>query len=413
MTAESLSLDKPLAIFRYRPVRFLWLARITTALAYQMQAVAVGWQVYELTSSPLHLGFVGLMMFIPAVLLLLVVGPIVDRFNRKLIISLAQIVMAAAVGFLAVMTAAGLITTVLILGAVFVLGAARSFEATAMQTMPPSIVPPVVLPQVIAGMSSAYQVATIVGPGIGGLLLILGPTWVYVTCCALFAISSAFVWLIRMTHATPAREPFSLDSLFSGIKFVSQNPIVLGAMSLDMFAVIFAGATALFPVYARDIFDVGPTGLGLMRTAPAVGAIIVSLLIVRWPLRYDVGRTMYMGVAMYGFATIVFGISTSYPLALVALAVTGGADMLSVVIRQPLIQLETPDAVRGRVSAVNSLFIGTSNQIGEFRAGLAAHYFGTVPSVLIGGVGTLLVVLLWIKAFPALYNVHTFQKRYK
>jgi len=321
--------------------------------------------------------------------------------------------MAAAVGFLAVMTAAGLITTVLILGAVFVLGAARSFEATAMQTMPPSIVPPVVLPQVIAGMSSAYQVATIVGPGIGGLLLILGPTWVYVTCCALFAISSAFVWLIRMTHATPAREPFSLDSLFSGIKFVSQNPIVLGAMSLDMFAVIFAGATALFPVYARDIFDVGPTGLGLMRTAPAVGAIIVSLLIVRWPLRYDVGRTMYMGVAMYGFATIVFGISTSYPLALVALAVTGGADMLSVVIRQPLIQLETPDAVRGRVSAVNSLFIGTSNQIGEFRAGLAAHYFGTVPSVLIGGVGTLLVVLLWIKAFPALYNVHTFQKRYK
>ena len=413
MTAESLSLDKPLAIFRYRPVRFLWLARITTALAYQMQAVAVGWQVYELTSSPLHLGFVGLMMFIPAVLLLLVVGPIVDRFNRKLIISLAQIVMAVAVGFLAVMTAAGLITTVLILGAVFVLGAARSFEATAMQTMPPSIVPPVVLPQVIAGMSSAYQVATIVGPGIGGLLLILGPTWVYVTCCALFAISSAFVWLIRMTHATPAREPFSLDSLFSGIKFVSQNPIVLGAMSLDMFAVIFAGATALFPVYARDIFDVGPTGLGLMRTAPAVGAIIVSLLIVRWPLRYDVGRTMYMGVAMYGFATIVFGISTSYPLALVALAVTGGADMLSVVIRQPLIQLETPDAVRGRVSAVNSLFIGTSNQIGEFRAGLAAHYFGTVPSVLIGGVGTLLVVLLWIKAFPALYNVHTFQKRYK
>lgn len=414
MTAdESFPLDKPLAIFRFRPVLYLWLARIATALAYQMQAVAVGWQVYELTSSPLHLGFVGLMMFIPAVLLVVVVGPIVDRFNRKLIISLAQITMAAAVGFLAMTTSAGLITTVLILGAVFVLGAARSFEATAMQTMPPSIVPPAALPQVIAGMSSAYQVATIVGPGIGGLLLILGPTYVYVACCVLFAASSAFIWLIRMQRFAPKREPFSFETLFGGIRFVSQNPIVLGAMSLDMFAVIFAGATALFPIYARDIFEVGPTGLGLMRTAPAVGAIVVSLLIVRWPLRYDIGRTMYIGVAMYGFATIVFGISTSYPLALFALAVTGGADMLSIVIRQPLIQLETPDSMRGRVSAVNSLFIGTSNQIGEFRAGLAAHYFGTVPSVLIGGVGTLLIVLIWIKAFPALYNVHTFHQRYK
>jgi MFS family permease len=184
-------------------------------------------------------------------------------------------------------------------------------------------------------------------------------------------------------------------------------------MSLDMFAVIFAGATALFPIYARDIFEVGPTGLGLMRAAPAVGAIIVSFIIVRWPLRYDVGRTMFIGVAVYGLATIVFGVSTSFPVALIALAVTGGADMLSVVIRQPLIQLETPDAMRGRVSAVNSLFIGTSNQIGEFRAGLTAHYFGTVPSVVIGGVGTLLIVLLWIRAFPALYRVHTFHQRYR
>jgi MFS family permease len=410
---DSISLDgKPFAIFRYRPVLYLWLARIATALAYQMQAVAVGWQVYELTSSPLQLGFVGLMMFIPAVLLLLVVGPLVDRYNRKAIISLAQIAMAAAVGFLAVMTASGLIATTLILGGVFVLGAARSFEATAMQTMPPSIVPPAVLPQVIAGMSSAYQLATIIGPGIGGLLLILGPTYVYVACCVLFAISSAFIWLIRMQRVAPKREPFSLETLFGGIKFVSKNPIVLGAMSLDMFAVIFAGATALFPIYARDIFEVGPTGLGLMRTAPAVGAILVSLLIVRWPLHRNVGRTMYIGVAMYGFATIVFGISTSFPVALVALAITGGADMLSIVIRQPLIQLETPDAMRGRVSAVNSLFIGTSNQVGEFRAGVAAHYFGTVPAVLMGGVGTLLIVLIWVKAFPALYRVHTFQQRY-
>jgi MFS family permease len=405
--------DKSFAIFRYRPVLYLWLARIATALAYQMQAVAIGWQVYELTSSPLQLGFVGLMMFIPAVLLVLVVGPIVDRYNRKVIVSLAQLTMASAVGFLAVLTETGLIATVLILGTVFMLGAARSFEATAMQTMPPSIVPPAALPQVIAGMSSAYQMASIVGPGVGGLLLILGPTYVYVTCCVLFAASSVFIWLIRMQRAAPMRVPFSLETLFGGIKFVSKNPIVLGAMSLDLFAVIFAGATALFPIYARDIFEVGPTGLGMMRMAPAIGAILVSFVLVRWPLRYDVGRTMFIGVAVYGFATIVFGISTSFPVALLALAVTGGADMLSVVIRQPLIQLETPDAMRGRVSAVNSLFIGTSNQIGEFRAGLTAHYFGTIPAVVIGGVGTLLVVGLWIRAFPALYRVYTFQQRYR
>jgi MFS family permease len=404
--------DKSFSIFNYPPVLFLWLARVATALAYQMQAVAVGWQVYELTSSPLQLGFVGLMMFIPAVLLVIVVGPIVDRYNRKAIISIAQLTMASAVGFLALMTSTDLIATTLILSSVFVLGAARSFEATAIQTIAPSIVPPAVLPQTIAGMSSAYQLATIVGPGLGGLLLILGPAYVYVCCCVLFAVSSVFIWSIKMQRAAPKREPFTLDSLFGGIKFVSQNPVVLGAMSLDLFAVIFAGATALFPIYARDIFEVGPSGLGLMRVAPAIGAILVSFLLVRWPIRYAIGRTMFIAVAIYGLATIVFGLSTSFPIALMALAVTGGADMLSIVIRQPLIQLETPDAMRGRVSAVNSLFIGTSNQIGEFRAGVTAHWFGTVPSVLIGGVGTILIVLLWIKAFPALYRVHNFEQRY-
>jgi len=413
MSAEAAAPDeKSFSIFHYPPVLFLWLARVATAVAYQMQAVAVGWQIYELTSSPLQLGFVGLMMFIPAVLLVLVVGPIVDRYNRKKIISFAQIVMAAAVGFLALLTITGLVATTLMLAAVFVLGAARSFESTAIQTLPPSIVPPSALSQTIAGLSSAYQLATIVGPGVGGLLLMAGPVYVYVACCALFAVSSTFVWLIRMQRPAPKRAPFSFNTLFAGIKFVGQNPIVLGAMSLDLFAVIFAGTTALFPIYARDIFGVGSWGLGLMRAAPAMGAIAVSFLLVRWPLRYDIGRTMFIGVAVYGIATIVFGLSTSFPLALAALVVTGGADMLSVVVRQPLIQLETPDAMRGRVSAVNSLFIGSSNQIGEFRAGVAAHWLGTVPSVVIGGVGTVLIVLLWIRMFPTLYRVRTFEQRY-
>lgn len=405
--------DKSFLIFRHRPVLYLWLARIASALAFQMQAVAVGWQIYELTSSPLQLGFVGLMMFIPAVLLVLVVGPLVDRYNRKAIISLAQMTMAIAVGFIAIITATGATTTTLILGAVFVVGAGRSFEMTTSQTLPPMIVPPAVLPQTIAGMASAHQAAMIIGPGIGGLLLILGPIYVYVACCALFTIATLLIWIIRMQHAAPKREPFSFGALFGGITFVSRNPIVLGAISLDLFAVIFGGATALFPIYARDIFEVGPQGLGMMRMAPAVGAIVISIIIVRWPLHHNIGRTMYMGVAGFGVATIVFALSTSFPVALVALAIAGGADMLSVVVRQPLVQLETPDAMRGRVSAVNSLFIGTSNQIGEFRAGVAAHYLGTVPAVLMGGIGTLLIVLIWTRAFPALYGMYSFQQRYK
>jgi MFS family permease len=405
--------EKHFSIFRHPPMLFLWIARVATAVAYQMQAVAVGWQIYELTSSPLQLGLVGLAMFIPGVCLVLVVGHAADRYNRKIIVASAQAIMALAVGFLAVATANGTASTALILTSVFVLGAARSFEATTIQTMPPSIVPPAVLPRTIAGLASASQTATIVGPALGGVLLILGPTLVYATCCALFLISSVFIRLIRLSRAAAKREPVTFKTLFAGINFVRHNPLVLGAMSLDLFAVIFAGATALFPIYARDIFAVGPSGLGMMRVAPALGALTMSLALVRWPLRLNVGRTMFVAVAVYGAATIVFGLSNSFVVALAALAVTGGADMVSVVIRQPMIQLETPDAMRGRVSALNSLSIGTSNQIGEFRAGVTAAWFGTVPAVLIGGIGTLLVVLIWIKAFPSLYQMRAFERRYK
>jgi MFS family permease len=405
--------EKSFSIFRYRPVLYLWVARVATAIAYQMQAVAVGWQIYELTSSPLQLGFVGLAMFIPGVCLVLVVGHAADRYDRKMIVAIAQAVMAIAIGFLAFATATGIVSTALILTSVFVLGAARSFEATTIQTMPPSIVPPAALPRTIAGLSSAFQMATVVGPALGGTLLIVGPTIVYAVCCALFLTSSVFISLIRLRRALSQRQPVTFEALFAGIHFVLKNPLVLGAMTLDLFAVIFAGATALFPVYARDIFAVGPSGLGMMRVAPAVGALATSLALVRWPVRFNVGRTMFLAVAIYGVATIVFGLSNSFFIALAALAVAGGADMVSVVIRQPMIQLETPDAMRGRVSALNSLSIGTSNQIGEFRAGVTAAWLGTVPAVLIGGIGTLLVVLIWIRAFPSLYETRAFKQHYQ
>jgi len=399
--------------FRHRPVRLFWLARVLASIAFQMQAVAVGWQIYEITSSPMHLGLVGLMQFIPAVALVLVAGHIADRYDRKTILRLAQGGEACAVVVLAVATATGAVSTGLILAVVFALGAARSFETTASQTIPPAIVPPAALPRTIAGLSSATQAATIAGPAIGGLMLVLGPSYVYAACCALFIAAAGLVSCIAIERTVPKREPITFATMFAGIDFVRGNRTVLGAMSLDLFAVIFAGATALLPIFARDIFNVGPWGLGLMRAAPAVGALMVSFAIVRWPLGRHVGRAMYGAVAVFGLATIVFGLSTSFALSLAALCVIGASDMLSVVIRQPLIQLETPDAMRGRVSAVNSLFIGTSNQIGEFRAGLTAAWLGTVPAVLVGGIGTLLVVAVWMKVFPALFRLDSFGQRYR
>ncbi|MGZ3410050.1 MAG: MFS transporter [Xanthobacteraceae bacterium] len=412
MLAEPPVIDEEsFSVFRHPPILFLWCARIATAIAYQMQAVAVGWQIYEMTSSPLQLGYVGLMMFIPGVLLFLLVGQVVDRYNRRKIILLAQAVMVLAVAFVSFTTANDTVTPVLIFAAVFVLGAARSFEATTMQTLPPNIVPPRQLPQTIASLSSAYQAATIAGPALGGFLLLLGPAFVYATCAVLFLISSSFIWAIRMKGPVPSREPVTLDALFAGIHFVRKNPIVLGAMSLDLFAVALGGVVGLLPIFARDIFDVGAWGLGVMRAAPALGAMIVSFVLIRRPPRHNLGRVMFGGVALYGIATVVFGLSTWFPLSIFALMVIGGSDMYSVVIRQPLIQLQTSDAMRGRVSAVNSLFIGTSNQIGDFRSGVAAEWFGTISAVLMGGVGTILIVALWIKAFPALYRVRTFHER--
>jgi MFS family permease len=401
------------SLFRNRPVFLLWLARVATSVAYQMQVVAVGWQIYVLPSSPLQLGLVGLMQYIPQFALVLIAGHVVDQHDRKRIMLAAQGVEAVAVAVLAFTTASDLAGPGLILATVFALGAARSFEATTLQTIPPAIVPPNVLPRVIAELSSATQTATIAGPAIGGAMLILGTSYVYMTCAVLFLASTVLIWCIPIPRAEPKRTPLSFDVLFAGINFVRGHPLVLGAMSLDMFAVIFGGATALLPIFARDIFQVGTLGLGVMRAAPAAGALACTFVIARWPLRRHVGVVMYAAVGVFGVATVLFGLSTSFPLSVALLMVIGASDMLSVVIRQPIIQLETPDAMRGRVSAVNALFIGTSNQIGEFRSGVSADWFGTIPSVLIGGVGTLVVVLLWIKAFPALFRLSTFEQRYR
>jgi MFS family permease len=401
------------SLLRHRSFILFWLARVASAVALQMQAVAVGWQVYDLTSRPLDLGLVGLAQFAPAVILIFVAGHLADRYDRRNIVRLSQAAEGLAIGMLGLATLSGAISTKLIFSAVFVIGAARAFEQTTLQTLIPGIVPAPLLPRAIAATSSATQTATIAGPAIGGLLYAVGPSVVYATCAVLFGAASLMISRVHAERTATAREPVTLTALFAGIKFIRHNPVVFGAISLDMFAVLLGGATALLPVFARDIFHTGPLGLGLLRASPAVGALTMSIVLARWPLHRHVGRTMFAGVTMFGIATIVFGLSDSFLLSMAALALIGASDNISVVIRLSLVTLETPDEMRGRVSAVSSLFVGTSNQLGEFESGLTAELFGTVPSVLMGGIGTLLVVLLWTRVFPALYRVETFAESRK
>lgn len=402
--------DPAAPLGRNRSFLLFWFARVSASLALQMMVVAVGWQVYALTGSALDLGLVGLAQFVPAFLLVLVAGAVADRYDRGKVVRLAQLTEGTAALVLAIGTWQGFLNRDLILALVFVLGAGRAFEAPTLQALLPRLVPLPVLPRAVAGSASANQAATIAGPAVGGLLYVVSPTLVYALCMALFVGASILVSLIRVEQVAPKREKVDLASLFAGIGFIRKHPLILGATSLDMFAVLFAGATALMPVYAKDIFQVGPWGLGIMRAMPAVGALLMAVTLARWPLARNAGRKMYVAVALFGVATIVFALSTSFALSLFALFALGAADMVSVVVRQTLVQVQTPDDMLGRVISVNALFVGTSNQLGEFRAGVFAHLIGTVPAVVFGGVATLLIVALWTKLFPALLNVQGLQK---
>jgi MFS family permease len=285
------------------------------------------------------------------------------------------------------------------------MGVARAFETTVMQILVPGLVPLPLVPRAVAGSASANQTATIVGPALGGFLYAAGPSIVYATCLAMFALAVVLVTAIRIERATTAREPFTLDVFFAGFSYIRRKPVILGVISLDLFAVLLGGVTALLPVFARDIFEAGPWALGLLRAAPAAGALGMALALTRWSFEHHTGKIIFGAVAAYGLSTIVFALSSSFVIALISLVVLGASDMISVVIRMTLVQLGTPDEMRGRVTSVNGLFIGTSNQLGEFRAGAMASWFGAVPAVLIGGIGTMLIVLLWTRLFPDLARV--------
>ncbi len=395
-------------ILKHKPFAFFWCARVGTSLASQMLAVAVGWQVYALTGSALYLGFVGLAQFMPMFLLTLVVGHVADRYDRRIIARVCQMVEALGAGTLALASFSGWQSSDNILIIIFIVGAARAFEGPTMQALLPELVPIPLIPRAAAWSASAMQTATIIGPAFGGFLYAAGPTTVYATAGILFMTASVFIAMIKIERVPSKQEPISISSLFAGISFIRTHKEILGAISLDLFAVLLGGATALLPIYARDILMTGPWGLGLLRSAPALGALTMSVFLARHPLRRRIGRTMFISVAVFGLATIIFAVSTSFMLSLISLVILGASDVISVVIRLSLVQIGTPDEMRGRVSAVNSMFIGTSNQLGEFESGLTAAIFGVVPAVLIGGCGTILVVMLWMRFFPQLARIDSF-----
>ena len=389
-------------LIRHPGVLSMISGRSLSSLASQMQAVVVGWQIYALTGSAFSLGLVGLAQFLPVVVLVFVAGHVVDRSDRRLIAGTCQIIAGLAALGLAAASFTHALTPAMIYALVIVVGAVRAFEAPSLQALLPALVPAEAFPQAAALSSSLFQTATIVGPSLGGLLYGLGPDIAYATCAATFLLAAFSTLQVPPIVRAGALEPPTLATVFGGLTFIRQRPEILGAISLDLFAVLLGGATALLPVYARDILQAGPFGLGMLRAAPGLGALGVSLWLARKPMQGHLGARMFAAVFVFGIATIVFGLSRSLPVSIAALAILGGADVVSVVIRSTLVQMRTPDAMRGRVAAVNMLFIGSSNQLGEFESGTLAGFVGAVPAVVIGGVGTLAVAWIWMALFPQL-----------
>jgi MFS family permease len=389
-------------LLEFRSFRFFFFARVATTLANQMMMVVVAWQMYALTHSAYDLGMVGLAQFLPSLVLTLIVGQVADRFDRRRVLAWCLAGQLCASAVLIAGTLDGWLSRETILIVSVTLGAAKAFQMPTQQALGPLLVPAAVLPRALATSAAGMQAAIILGPALGGFIYVAGAEVVYILSALLFMTAIGFISFIKSNHVAGANEPVSIRSLFAGIAFIWNRKEVLGAISLDLFAVLLGGAVALLPIYANEILHVGPWGLGLLRSAPAVGALGMSLYLAQRPIRRRVGAVMFGSVAIYGLATLVFALSTSFMLSMIALACTGMFDMVSVVIRQSLVQLQTPDEMRGRVSAVNSIFIGASNQLGEFESGMTASWFGTVPSVVIGACGTLLVVAVCMKAFPTL-----------
>ena len=402
--------DARRAVLRNRDFAFFLSGRFLATLAVQMQTVAVGWQVYETTRDPLDLGLIGLSQFLPFVLLILPAGHLADSRDRRRILAACFALECLCALLLLGLALRGFGSARPVFAVMVLFGVARAFAMPAGQSLLPNLVPRAQFGTAVALNSSTWQVATIAGPALGGFVYLLGAPTVYATVAALLAIAVAMVLGLREggVDTSRAADPPGWEALLSGLRFVRSRRLVLGAISLDLFAVLFGGATALLPVYAADVLHVGPSGLGWLRTAPGIGAAVCGIALGFLPIRQRVGQWMFGGVIVFGLATVTFGLSTSFWLSLAALVVMGTGDMVSVYIRHLLVQLETPDEIRGRVSAVNAVFIGASNELGEFESGVTASWFGVVPSVVIGGCATLLVAGVWTRRFPELWRLERF-----
>ncbi|MES2257351.1 MAG: MFS transporter [Pseudomonadota bacterium] len=396
------------AVLRHRNFTFYLAARVLGTLAVQMQNVAIGWHVYALTGSLYDLGLIGLAQFAPFLLFILPAGHIADRHNRRNIIALCLAAQLLCGLLLLAFTMTGLRTVWPVLLILTLFGSARAFMGPATQAMLVNLVPPESFSQAVALSSSSFHIAVILGPTLGGLLYIHGATTVFMVASALLLAAVILMCRTRTAPHIVSKEPPTWHSVLEGLRFVLSRPVVLGAISLDLFAVLFGGATALLPALAADVLHVGPSGLGLLRSAPGIGAALCSVALAWFPITRRVGLWMFGGVALFGACTVVLGSTTSFGIALAALLLMGTGDMVSVYIRHLLVQYETPDAIRGRVSAVNSVFIGASNELGEFESGVTAGWFGLVRAVLFGGAATLAVTGLWSVLFPVLTRMDRF-----
>ena len=389
--------------FSYPNFQKFMVARFLTTIASEMQSVAVGWQIYETTHRPLDLGLAGLAQFLPGICLFLVAGHAADRFPRPKILQICYACFALCSALLLAYTLSGVRSTFLIYAVLLLNGTVRAFNAPASQSIIPNLVAKEHFPNAIAWSSSILQTATIAGPMVGGLLYgVAGrPVPVYATACVAYIVASSLLNSVRLAHVERVRERVVGNYVvLEGLRYIWQNKLILGAMSLDLFAVLLGGAVALLPVYAREILGVGAIGLGILRSAPGLGAVLMGLAVAHWPLQRRAGPAMFICVAAFGLFTIVFGVSHNVALSVLSLLCAGAADTVSVIVRHTIIQLSTPDDMRGRVSAVNMVFIGASNEVGQFESGLTAQWFGTVPAVLLGGIGTILITGLWTVLFP-------------
>ncbi|NOU05223.1 MAG: MFS transporter [Hyphomicrobiaceae bacterium] len=402
MTAPTALPDNTFSLTSDKNFFGVWQSRLSSGLAFHMLSVAVGWQLYELTNNPHDLGLVGLVQFVPMFVASPIAGYVADNFDRRRVAAICQVLAALAALALAFGAALGWLDRLQIFALMGLIGAIRAFEFPTMFALVPLLVTRDALPRAVSLYASANQSSIVLGPAVGGILTMAGPKVAYGTAALLFALAALITARLKTAPQEIRRQAPSIQALLAGAQFIKRSPDLLGALSLDLIAVLVGAVVALMPIFARDILHVGPWGLGILRASPAIGALAMSLYIARRPLGRYSGKKMFGGVALYGLATLVFGLSTSFVLSVLALTIMGAADMISVVVRQSLVQLRTPDDMRGRVSAVNSMFISGSNQLGDYRAGAVAAAFGAIPAVLLGGSAAILTAGLWTVLFPTL-----------